>query len=172
MHSIHDRCVYIVTIISTIYSYYFSFFLLRLCTTFMKNIDCTVKLHINYLYEREKIALENFNMFFFVLLSYAWHGCVCVCVFAKFNAKLYICLHACDHIKFTGLCTQFSMWIPKNGFMYLWLLCVNMFEIIDHICLGQRITLWHTNNRYIPTYTNIMAYNQFITSIEREKKRR
>lgn len=45
-----------------------------------------------------------------------------------------------------------------------------MFEIIDHICLGQRITLWHTNNRYIPTYTNIMAYNQFITSIEREKK--
>lgn len=45
-----------------------------------------------------------------------------------------------------------------------------MFEIIDHICLGQRITLWHTNNRYIPTNTNIMAYNQFITSIEREKK--
>lgn len=32
--------------------------------------------------------------------------------------------------------------------MYLCLLCVNMFEIIDHICLGQRITLWRADLFY------------------------
>lgn len=78
----------------------------------MKNIDCTVKLHINYLYEREKIALENFNMFFFVLLSYAWHGCVCVylqsvmlnCTFVCTRAiilNLLVCAHnfLCEYLK-------------------------------------------------------------------------
>lgn len=124
------------------------------------NYTLTICMNVKKLHSKILICF-----FFFSPMRMAW-----MCGFAKFNAKLYICLHACDHIKFTGLCTQFSMWIPKNGSMYLLLLCVNMFAIIDHICLGQRITLWHTNNRYIPTNTNIMAYNQFITSIETEKK--